>query len=195
MPQATKADSTIQSRHPLRAAASAATARGSEIEWMGKELARVQALIDDCGEAVRIWKGPEFEKEGPDRDAFRDVQQALNYAERRHDALLRMLSTMLPLTLAEVQVMQVIAMERSRFVRECHHDDDDKEILKNLEEAIRDGIAKITGQDQAEIGMLNIGSASWIRPVLRDLPADQQRIREAHAHVKKVWRARPRAVA
>lgn len=182
MPQADSANSTTLSM-PL-----------SEIERMGRELARLQDIIDDCSEC-KIHKGPDFEKDGPDRDAFRDVLQAEEYAERKHDALLRLLSTMLPTTLAEVQVMQVVAMERTRFIRECHHDEDDVAVVTHLNEAIRDGIAGLVGQDQAAIGMLNIGSAPWIRPVLRDLPADQQRIREAMDHVEKVWRARHRAAA
>lgn len=158
----------------------------SEIERIAEEMNELQTRINDLNEIVGTRDMRFFVDETMKEHHL--ATTALSYAERRLNALRTVLGTLVPSTVSEVQVMQKVAGDFSRYVIECRSTDDDKRLLENLNVAIQDGLVRITGTSRLH----EFWSSNNTSPVLRTSAEDVKRLTAALSKLwaaKKSWRS------
>lgn len=137
----------------------------SEIERICEEMNELQIRMIECSEILL--------HAGDANDTLQErhlVKRAEEYADFRFKALRTVLSTLVPSTISEVQLMHKVAGSLSNFMMECKTTDEDVILLDAFNVAIETGLARITGSPR--IDAIFVGRT--ITRVLRNNPEDRK---------------------
>ena len=143
------------------------------------ELDQLLKLLDECSDFI----GQDRPLKTPDPDyeealaAYHVLEQSKDYTERRYRSLLILLSTLVPNTIQEVQLMQAVAAHLTAIELTSTIEEHESDAIDDLMVAIGDGLARICGISpltRHRAGRLTI-------PAVRSAISNQDRAKFAEA--------------